>query len=584
MCIYFFGYLQNLKQYRGLLKMKNIIYILFIIFSIPVSCKKNDTSAPQPLGTTKNPGLNNITINNVVFNTAVYNINKQPIIKISFTQPILSSSLSSAIQLAQANGNTVSISLSLQNSDSTIIIQPTANLNYLTQYNLTVNTNLKSASGGNLQSAITGVFATAIDSSRKYPAISDEALLDTIQKRTFKYFWDLGDSPSGMARERASDNVTVTTGGTGFGIMAIPVAINRGFISRTDGLARIQKIVNFLSTKCQRWHGAFSHWVNGSTGATIPFGNNNGADIVETSYLMMGLLTVRQYFNSTTDPNEIVLRDSINAIWKTVEWNWFTQNGNSNSLYWQYNPSYSATNDIWSIAVTGWNEALITYVLAASSPTHSIDKNVYDVGWTVNGNFKNGKTFYNYTLPLGPDYGGPLFFEHYSFMGINPKGLTDNYGIDYTTQTKNHTLINNNYCTANPKNYYGYSDSVWGLTASDINGDYNASSPTNDKGYIAPTAAISSISYTPAESMAALKFFYYVLGDKIFKEYGFVDAFGLDPIKTGPWYANSFLAIDQGPIIVMIENYRTGLLWNLFMSCPEVKEGMQKLGFSSSSL
>jgi hypothetical protein len=215
--------------------------------------------------------------------------------------------------------------------------------------------------------------------------------------------------------------------------------------------------------------------------------------------------------------------------------------------------------------------------MAASSPTSFIPKLVYDEGWADNGAIKNGKTFYGIQLPLGPDYGGPLFFAHYSFLGINPNSLSDAYAASYFTQNKAHSQINNKYCIANPKGFYGYSDSTWGLTASDIPNGYTASSPTNDVGVIAPTAALSSFPYTPAESMKALKFFYYVLGDKIWKEYGFVDAFSLNE----PWFASSFLAIDQGPIIIMIENHRSGLLWDLFMSCPEVKTGLQKLGFSS---
>ncbi len=164
-------------------------------------------------------------------------------------------------------------------------------------------------------------------------------------------------------------------------------------------------------------------------------------------------------------------------------------------------------------------------------------------------------------------------------MGINPNGLVEG-GINYLTQAKNHTLINYNYCKANPKAWYGYGDSCWGLTASDIEGGYTASSPNNDRGFIAPTAALSSFPFTPTESMQALKFFYYIIGDKIFKEYGFVDAFSL----SNPWFASSFLAIDQGPVISMIENYRTGLVWNLFTSCPEVKAGMPSLGFTAPYL
>jgi hypothetical protein len=182
-------------------------------------------------------------------------------------------------------------------------------------------------------------------------------------------------------------------------------------------------------------------------------------------------------------------------------------------------------------------------------------------------------------LPLGPAYGGPLFFSQYSFLGIDPNGLKDSYA-DYTIQTTNHSQINYQYCIANPNHFFGYSDAVWGLTASDIPGGYTAGSPTNDIGVIAPTAAISSMPFVPGPAMKALKFYYYTLGDKLWKEYGFVDAFSLQEL----WYADSFLAIDQGPIIIMVENYRSGLLWNLFTSCPEVKTGMKSLGFTAPYL
>ena len=232
-----------------------------------------------------------------------------------------------------------------------------------------------------------------------------------------------------------------------------------------------------------------------------------------------------------------------------------------------------------NVKIQGWNECLISYILAASSTTHSVPSIVYNTGWATGPDFINGKNYYGLQLPLGPDQGGPLFFSHYSFLGINPNGLTDAYA-NYTTQTKNHTLINYNYCIANPKNYYGYSGNCWGLTASDIDGGYTASSPTNDVSVIAPTAAISSLPYTPAESMKALKFFYYTLGDKLWGDYGFYDAFSLQNL----WFANSTLAIDQGPIIVMIENYRSGLLWKLFTSAPEVKAGMLNVGFKAAYL
>jgi hypothetical protein len=351
----------------------------------------------------------------------------------------------------------------------------------------------------------------------------------------------------------------------------------RGFITRAQALSRIDTIVNFLTNKVTRYHGAFSHWINGSTGATVPFGTeDDGADLVETSYMMQGLLTARQFFNSNSDPNEANLRNNINALWNGVDWGWFRQN-NQNTLYWHWSPDFGwSTNQ----QINGWNEALITYVLAASANTDSIPKIVYDNGWAGNGSIRNGSNYYGIRLPLGPSYGGPLFFSHYSFLGINPNGLSDAYA-NYWTQDTAHAKINYTYCVANPLNYTGYGSQCWGLTASDDNiTGYSAHSPTNDLGIISPTAAISSIPYTPAESMNALRFFYYKLGDKIWGQYGFVDAFNL----TNIWFASSYLAIDQGPEIVMIENYRSGLLWNLFMSCPEVKRGMTRLGFQSPNL
>lgn len=406
--------------------------------------------------------------------------------------------------------------------------------------------------------------------------LTDSALLDVEQQQTFKYFWDFAHPVSGLARERSNgDNEVVTSGGTGFGIMAIPVAVTRTFISRAQGLARMQKIVGFLKNTAQKIHGAFPHWLNGTSGMVIPFSTkDNGADLVETSFLMAGLLTTRQYFDGA-DEAETTLRNDINILWNNVEWDWFRKN-NEDVLYWHWSNTF---NWDMNLPVRGWNECLVTYVLGASSTTHSIPAAIYKNGWAGAAGFTNGASYFGYQLPLGPAQGGPLFFSHYSFLGINPNGLQDVYA-NYITQTTNHTLINYNYCKSNPANYFGYSADCWGLTASDIKNGYTASSPTNDVGVIAPTAALPSFPYTPAESMKALRFFYYTLGDKIFKHYGFVDAFALKDL----WYANSFLAIDQGLIIIMLENYRTGLLWNLFTSCPEVKAGMRKLSFTAPYL
>jgi hypothetical protein len=562
-----------------------LISFAFFIFCLPACKKKTSTpEPPPPPPPTITFQIQRQTINSQTFN-ATKKINgdgDKPDIQISFSDKVDRNAVASAVSFTNKSNNNsdVSYSLSYQNNDSTIVISPSQAISFLNEFLFSVSTQLKSASGHFLSNRADLDFFTQIDSTDKFSQISDSALLDLVQKQTFKYFWDFGHPVSGLARERSNgDNETVTTGGSGFGIMAMVAAVNRGFITRSEAVARLNTITDFLITKCQRWHGAFSHWINGSTGATVPFGKNNGADIVETSFLIQGLLTARQYFNSNSDVNEIALRDSINSIWNAVDWNWFTQNGNVNSLYWQYNPSYSNTSDIWSIPVTGWNEALITYVLAASSPDHAISKSIYDNGWAKNGAMKNGNSYYNIRLPLGPNLGGPLFFAHYSFLGINPHQLSDQYA-NYWDQNTAHSKINYQYCVYNPSQFYGYSNACWGLTASDEKNGYSAHSPTNDDGVISPTAAVSSIPYTPVESLNAIRFFYYKLGNKIWGDYGFVDAFNLSQL----WYSDSYLAIDQGPQIVMIENYRSGLLWNLFMSCPEVKSGMKNLGFQSPGI
>lgn len=408
--------------------------------------------------------------------------------------------------------------------------------------------------------------------------LSDSALLDLVQQQTFRYFWDFAHPVSGLSRERSNESFNyggevVTTGGTGFGIMAVIVATERKWIQRDTAAKFLLKMVRFLS-KADSYHGVFPHWLNGETGKTIPFSRkDDGADLVESSFLFQGLLTARQYFNAD-NPVEGELRNRINWLWNDIEWNWFANN--QEVLYWHWSP-----NNGWAMnfPVRGFNECLIMYVLAASADRYPVSPAVYHNGWAQSNFFKNGKEFYGIELPLGFDFGGPLFFSHYSFLGLDPRGLKDRYA-DYWIQNRNHTLINREHCVRNPNQFKGYGPQSWGLTASDTYNGYDAHSPTNDKGTITPTAALSAFPYTPEYSMQALRHFYEQLGDKIWSEYGFVDAFN----ETQNWYATSHLAIDQGPIIVMIENHRTGLLWNLFMSCPEVQKGLKKLGFQSPHL
>lgn len=417
------------------------------------------------------------------------------------------------------------------------------------------------------------------DPTNRPKDLSDSALLDLVQRQTFRYFWDFAHPVSGLARERSNENFgygneTVTIGGTGFGIMSVIVAVERGWITRDTAAKFMRKMINFL-VKANSYHGVYPHWMDGATGKTIPFSRkDDGADLVETSYLFQGLLCARQYFKQN-NPAENEFRGKLNWLWTGIEWNWFTQGGQE-VLYWHWSP-----NNGWAMnfPVRGFNECLIMYILAASDEHYPVPASVYHRGWAESNFFKNGKEFYGIKLPLGFDYGGPLFFSQYSFLGLDPRGLKDRYA-DYWEQNRNHTLINREHCIRNPKKFKGYSENCWGLTASDTYNGYDAHSPTNDNGTITPTAALSAFPYTPEYSMKALKHFYYDLGDKLWSEYGFVDAFN----ETQNWVAQSHLAIDQGPIVAMIENYRSGLLWKLFMSCPEIQRGLKKLGFTSPQI
>lgn len=550
-----------------------------ILLLLGCACKKSDQSIQAIVPITASMNLELKMLNNQpVSGSNIQLQGNEAVLLLRFSAKMDRSTVSNAL-IFSASGSNVPITINYSNGDSVLIIHPVSPLNFLTQYSVSLSEKLTSTNGAALSSAFSLSIRTGIDPSNKFPTISDNALLDTVQKRTFKYFWEFGHPVSGLARDKTNTNEVddCSIGGTGFGLLCIPVAVNRNFISRTDGLARMQKIVDFLKVKAKKFHGAFPHRMNGTTGDVIVWSpKDDGADLVETSFLMMGLLTARQYFNGS-NVNETTLRTDINALYSNVEWSWFKKD-NQNALYWLWSPTYN-----WEITfmVRGWNETLITYILAASSTTHTIAKEVYDNGFANAGGLKNGKNFYGINLPLGESFGGPLFLSQYTFLGINPTGLTDAYA-NYALQTKNHTLINRAYCTENPKNYFGYSDSCWGLTASSTNIGYTPCSPTNDIGVIAPTAALSSFAFTPNESMKALKYFYYTLGNYLWKDYGFVDAFNLN---TNPvWVGPQELVYNQLPIIISIENYRSGLIWDLFVSCPEIKAGMRKLGFSAPYL
>lgn len=404
--------------------------------------------------------------------------------------------------------------------------------------------------------------------------ISDSELLDNVQRLTLNYFQDYADAQSGMIRERSNetaehDKNTVTTGGTGFGIMAMIAGVSRGWMTREEVSAQVDKITTFLSTADQ-WHGAFPHFLNAQTGKVIPFSpKDDGADLVETSFLMMGLLTARQFFDADT-PAEKKLRDKITTLWENVDW---PAHVKDDQLFWHWSPQHGFD---MNLPIEGWNEALITHIMAQASPTHPVTAEIYHQGWCGGKDFKNDT---KNDPPLGPASGGPMFLSHYSFLGLCPTGLQDAYA-DYGAQVTAHAKRQYQHCTDNPGGFKNYSAKCWGLSSSDDPDGYDAHHILNDNGTISPTAALASMPFTPQESMAALCYFYEERGDELLTPHGFVDAFN----DQRGWCADTHLAIDQAPIVIMLENHRSGLLWQLFMQCPDMQHGLKKLGFQSPFL
>ncbi len=421
-------------------------------------------------------------------------------------------------------------------------------------------------------------------------AMSDEELLTMVQEACFRYYWDGAESNSGMAIEiLPGDEHLIAVGSSGFGIMALATGVERGFITRDQGVERMLKIVRFLS-KADRFHGVWPHFLDGRTGKIIAyFGKyDDGGDLVETAFLVQGLLAARQYFDHDT-AQEREIRDTITALWKSVEWDWYRQGPDPNFLYWHWSPDYGFHIHH---PLIGWNETMIAYLLAIASPTHSVPASMfhtgfasqsatavrYRQGWsrTTDGDhYTNGNSYYGIKLDVGEGSGAELFFTHFSFLGFDPRGKHDRY-TNYFRNNRNIALIAHEYANENPRHFKGYGDDTWGRSAG-INSAGGRSVPRDDNGTITCTAALASFPYTPEESMKALKHFYRDLGGKLWGIYGFRDGFNLNE----NWFEDVNMALNQAPIVVMIENHRSGLIWNKFMANPEIKPALDAIGFVS---
>ena len=446
--------------------------------------------------------------------------------------------------------------------------------------NHTVHSDFLRSNGATFFYRVSGVsggteVSTSAVVSASSRAMTDDELLTSVQEATFRYFWHYGHPASGLAREGFGDTDRVTTGGSGFGVMAILVGAERGFVSRSAAADRILKVLVFLEDKASRYHGAWAHWLNGQTGQTIPFSRfDDGGDLVETSFLVEALLTARQYFDGANS-TEREIRRRATKLWEAVEWDWYLGEPKGEQLFWHWSPNYG-----WKMnhRIGGhFNECLITYLLALASPTHPIPPSCYTNGWIGrdSAKFVNDNSYFGILQPVGWPMGGPLFFTHYSFLGFDPRGWRDPH-CNYFENNRAISRIHYAYAVANPGHHTGYGESVWGLTACRGPDGYQAFEPRNDNGTVAPTAALSSMPYTPRESMAALKHYYYTLGHRLWGDFGFKDAFNLDR----NWFEPGYLAIDQGPIVVMIENHRTGLCWRLFMANEEIPRALGPSGWA----
>lgn len=423
-------------------------------------------------------------------------------------------------------------------------------------------------------------FSNVVTASTK--TMTDDELLTMLQEACFRYYWEGAHPVSGTTLENIPGNDRiVATGASGFGIMALIVGVNRGFITREQGLERLSKIVSFLE-RAPRYHGAWSHFMDGTTAKTLPVFDmfDDGGDLVETAFLMEGLLAARQYFNGTSD-RERDLYSRITRLWQTVEWDWYRRSIDGRALYWHWSPDWS-----WYInhQITGFNECMMVYLLAIASPTHAVPADLYYSGWANQDqggkDYVNGHTYYGIKLDVGPGSGGPLFFTHYSYMGFDPRGIRDRF-TNYFENNRHIAEINLAYCLHNPSHYEGYGENFWGLTASDGADGYMPHEPTPamDDGTMTFTGALSSFPYTPEASMRMFKHIYRDLGDKVWGVYGPRDAINL----SQDWVSPIYMGLNQAPITVMIENYRRGLIWKLFMSNPEIQPTLEKIGFKSDA-
>ncbi len=406
-----------------------------------------------------------------------------------------------------------------------------------------------------------------------------EVFLTEVQEAGFRYFHHYAFPGShlpreGIRRKDSWDPFICSAVSTGMYFFNMAVGIERGFIERGAAGEHARTLLRFLEQRVDRFHGAFPHWIDGRDGKVVPFSEtDDGADSVETAILAQGLLFAREYF---TGDNEVEreIRERADRLWKEIEWDRLVGEARGRRvLIWHWSPRYGFSN----LPVVGFNESELAYLLAIGSPTHPIDPDIYWEGWVgLNDGYLQPRQVEEpegtIPLQLGGGYGFPMFFMHYSYLGLEPSAVPLPEGTlqeEFEWQTRAHIA----YARLNADRFKGY-DRFWGLTASLSPDGYLAHHPElADNGTITPTAALSSMPYHPEAVMEMMETLYLEEGKTLWGPFGFYDAFN----PTRGWVADGYIGIDIGPIGPMIENARSGLLWEVFMRAPEIQNALDRV-------
>ncbi len=428
--------------------------------------------------------------------------------------------------------------------------------------------------------SVTGQESDSSNNVRVIPHfLSDDELLDFLEHAAVDFFWYEANPLNGLIKDVSTQDSPCSIASVGFGLTAICIGIDRGWIPRDAGQQRVLNTLKTFwtlpqgdgSTGYAGYKGFFYHFLDMKTGLRA---RNSELSSIDTGLLLAGVIYVKEFFN-TPDSTDQLIRSLADSIYDRVDWRWMEATANHGGIYMEWTPDNGFNNVSWW---KGYCEAMIMNTLATGSPTHPANAGDLYLTWT--SGYQWG-TYYGYSYVVFP----PLFGHQYSHCWIDYRNINDPWmskkGITYFENSRRATLANRAYCAENPGHFVAYSDSIWGLTACDgpppsyymARGGPPAQ---NDDGTIAPTAAAGSIPFTPEESVTALRAIYDNYRSKLATPYGFADAFN----PTKGWFDDHNIGIDQGPIAIMIENYRTAKVWNIFMENTDIQRGLKALYFS----